>query len=110
MRIGDSEPRRPARQSVAARAAEALRKSRNTGVTPATANRHAERFSAIVSNCCVHAADGVMDLGEGPRNTTVRRFNDHSLLAQPEGETPRTLTRIRDKDQAEEILNTGAGG
>ena len=110
MRVEDPEPRRPARQSMAARAAEAFRKSRDTGVTPATADRHAESFRAIVSNCCVHAAEGVMDLGEGPRQTTVRRFNDHSLLAQPEGGTARTLTRIRDKDQAEEILNTGAGG
>lgn len=107
MYLKETESRRPARQSMAATAAEAFRKSRDTGVTPGTADRHARRFRSIVSNC-VHAANGVMDLGEGPRKTTVRRFDDHSLLAHPEGEMPKTLTRIEDKNQAEEILNTDA--
>ena len=107
MQVKHSRPRRPRTPVHGRHGCTGPQEIQKHGVTPATAKRHAERFHTIVSNCSVHAADGVMDLGEGPRNTTVRRFDDHSLLAEPEGETPKALTIIRDKDQAEEILNTG---
>ena len=89
---------------MAALAAQTHKKSRNPKLYPGAKASHLRRYEEII-NRRVAAGTGEMTLEDRTVKVTIRQFGDLSLLAHPQGESPRVLTRLEHKREALRILN-----